>query len=100
MSVVRYEKHGQTATLSLNRPEANNAVNGELIDGISAALHEVEADVDVRCLVLTGEGKMFCSGIDFAGVAQSGFPIASRSARHSSSLRTLTTHHSSSPSQG
>jgi len=70
MSVVLYEKHGQTATLALNRPEAKNAVNGELIDAISSALHEVEADDDVRCLVLTGEGTMFCSGIDFAGITQ------------------------------
>ena len=68
MSVVLYEKLGQTATLSLNRPEAKNAVNGELIEGLTAAFHETEADSDVRCLVLTGSGTMFCSGIDFAGL--------------------------------
>ena len=68
MPVVLYEKLGQMATLSLNRPEAKNAVNGELIEGLTAAFHETEADSDVRCLVLTGSGTMFCSGIDFAGL--------------------------------
>ena len=72
MSVVVYEKSGRTATLSLNRPEAKNAVNGELTEALAEAFREVEADRDVRCLVLTGTGRMFCSGIDFAGLAQEG----------------------------
>ena len=72
MPVVLYEQHGRTATLSLNRPEARNAVNGELTLALADAFGEVEADPDVRCLVLTGSGSMFCAGIDFAGTAQSG----------------------------
>jgi enoyl-CoA hydratase/carnithine racemase len=72
MSVVVYEKSGRSATLALNRPEAKNAINGELTEGLAAALREAEADADVRCLVLTGSGTMFCSGIDFAGIAQEG----------------------------
>jgi enoyl-CoA hydratase/carnithine racemase len=72
MSVVVFEKSGRVASLSLNRPEANNAINGELIAGLADAFQEAEADAEIRCLVLTGSGRMFCAGIDFAGLGQSG----------------------------
>ena len=54
MSAVQYEKNGKTALLALDRPEAKNAVNGELTQGLAEAFREVEADDEVRCLVLTG----------------------------------------------
>ena len=72
MAVVEVRKSARTATLALNRPEAKNAVDGELTTALADALRQLEDDPDVRCLVLTGNGPMFCSGIDFAGLAQVG----------------------------
>ena len=72
MPVVLYERHGHTATLSLNRPEAKNAVDGELTEALAEHFQAAEADPEVRCLIVTGNGTMFCSGIDFAGTAQAG----------------------------
>jgi 2-(1,2-epoxy-1,2-dihydrophenyl)acetyl-CoA isomerase len=52
------------ATVTLNRPAALNALNGELVDALLAALHDIAADDAVRVVVLTGQGKAFCSGGD------------------------------------
>lgn len=72
MPVVLYERRGHTATLTLNRPEAKNAVDGALTTALAEQLQAAEADPDVRCLIITGSGSMFCSGIDFGGAAQAG----------------------------
>lgn len=66
-SKVRLEREGDIATLVLNDPKVLNAVSGEMLEGMNAALDEVEkADSGVRCLVLTGEGRGFCAGANFA----------------------------------
>ena len=52
-------------TLSLQRPEARNALSLEVIDALEAAVARVAADTTARVLVLRGEGKAFCSGLDF-----------------------------------
>lgn len=72
MPSVEYEKHGHTATLALARPEANNTIDAAMTTALAEAFREVDADRDVRCLVLTGRGRMFCAGIDFAGTVQAG----------------------------
>jgi methylglutaconyl-CoA hydratase len=56
------------ATLSLQRPEARNALSPELIDSLEAAVSSVAADASVRVLVLRGDGKAFCAGMDLRGV--------------------------------
>jgi enoyl-CoA hydratase/carnithine racemase len=53
-----------TAVITINRPEARNAVNGEVARGIAAAIDEFDARSDVRVLVLTGAGGTFCAGMD------------------------------------
>ena len=63
-NTIIYEKRGQGAWITLNRPEERNAVNPELIQEMSAALNEAEADSDVRAVVLTGAGRAFCAGAD------------------------------------
>jgi 2-(1,2-epoxy-1,2-dihydrophenyl)acetyl-CoA isomerase len=52
------------ATLTLNRPDVFNALNAQLFDELMAALRQAERDAAVRCIVITGTGKAFCSGQD------------------------------------
>ena len=56
-------------TLTMNRPESLNAGNEELLSALSAALSTAERDDAVRCIVVTGAGRGFCSGADLkAGI--------------------------------
>lgn len=50
--------------LTLNRPEARNSLSEELMGALQQALNEAEADSSVRCVVIAGAGKVFCSGHD------------------------------------
>jgi 2-(1,2-epoxy-1,2-dihydrophenyl)acetyl-CoA isomerase len=56
-------------TLTLNRPEARNAMSGEMNDALQTRLATAELDPEVRCIVLTGAGKGFCAGGDVKGMA-------------------------------
>src|SRR5437867_3956345 len=58
------------AWVTLNRPEALNAMNGALMDGVHDALSAAAADADVRCVVLRGAGTSFCSGGDVGMMAE------------------------------
>lgn len=55
-------------TLSLQRPDARNALSLEVIDALEAAVARVASDAAARVLVLRGEGKAFCAGMDLRGV--------------------------------
>lgn len=57
------------ATLTLNRPEARNAMTGEMLDALSEAVPRLGADPEVRVVVLTGAGGAFCAGGDVKGFA-------------------------------
>lgn len=58
------------ATITFNRPKALNALNGMLLDELAAAIDEIEADEDIRVLVLTGAGeKSFVAGADITELA-------------------------------
>jgi enoyl-CoA hydratase len=63
------------AVITINRPEARNAVNGEVARGIAAAVDESEARNDVRVLVLTGAGGTFCAGMDLKGFLAGDAPV-------------------------
>jgi len=65
MALVETEDRGAVRHLILNRPEKRNAMHGELVLAIGAALKQAWADADVRCVVLRGAGGMFSSGMDF-----------------------------------
>lgn len=52
------------AWIRLNRPASMNAVNGELRRALAGAVRDAERSADVRCVVVTGTGKAFCSGAD------------------------------------
>jgi enoyl-CoA hydratase/carnithine racemase len=64
MPLVRSEDRGSIRHLVINRPEKRNALNGETIQELGAAIEAAAADDDVRVLVLRGEGAMFSSGMD------------------------------------
>lgn len=59
-------------TLTLNRPEARNAMTGAMVQALQSQLADAELDPAVRCIVLTGSGKGFCAGGDVKGMAASG----------------------------
>jgi enoyl-CoA hydratase len=63
MSVV-YEKRGPFAVVKINRPEARNAVNGAVAQGIEDAIDQIEADDSVWVGIITGEPPVFCAGAD------------------------------------
>jgi methylglutaconyl-CoA hydratase len=54
------------ATLALNRPEKHNALDGETLRDLHAALLHIDGDAQVRVLVITGTGASFCAGADIA----------------------------------
>lgn len=69
---VRAVTGGSVAKVVLDRPEARNALSIEMCRGIVAALAEVSGSDGARCVLLSGEGKVFCSGADFAAVSGPG----------------------------
>src|SRR6266571_9343954 len=58
---------GGIAVITINRPEARNAVNGDVARGIARASDELDARSDVRAAILTGAGGSFCAGMDLKG---------------------------------
>ena len=60
------------ATVSLSRPYKMNALDPEMFDAINAAIDQLSADASVRCVVLRGEGRAFCAGLDKSSLAGDG----------------------------
>jgi len=61
---ILYNISDNIGTITLNRPDSYNAFNEELTTELQDALKQAESDASVRCVVLTGAGKAFCSGQD------------------------------------
>lgn len=61
---VLYEVDEAVATITLNRPEARNALTAEMKNGLTEALRRCGSDPAVRAVVLTGAGRAFCAGQD------------------------------------
>lgn len=61
---VLVEKTGRTTVVTINRPEARNALTKSVLERLSSALDEAAQDANVRCVVLTGAGGHFCAGAD------------------------------------
>ena len=59
-------------TITLNRPQARNAMSGAMTSALADQLAKAELDPEVRCVVLTGAGNGFCAGGDVKGMAASG----------------------------
>lgn len=67
-SAVLIENESAVRTVRLNRPDVLNACNDDLLGSLAAALKDAERDESVRCVVLTGAGRAFCSGQDLDDV--------------------------------
>jgi enoyl-CoA hydratase len=63
-TTILVETHGPVQLIRLHRPDALNALNGELIGELNQALDAAEAAADIRCVVLTGSDKAFAAGAD------------------------------------
>ena len=63
-TTIHYEVNDAVATITLNRPEAYNALNLALGRDLFHATLEADEDQAVRCIVITGAGKAFCAGGD------------------------------------
>jgi enoyl-CoA hydratase/carnithine racemase len=70
--VVTVEDLGPVRRLTMNRPNALNALNGELIDGLSEAIHAAGNDPAVSVVILRGAGRAFCAGYDLNEDAEGG----------------------------
>jgi enoyl-CoA hydratase/carnithine racemase len=68
--VVEYSVDDGVATITLNRPDKLNALNGEMYGGILAALDRTDSDDSVRAVIVTGAGRAFCAGADLSRGAQ------------------------------
>ena len=63
---IRLDVADGIATITLNRPEKLNAVNGQMIDELIAAADQADADDAVRAVIVTGAGRAFCAGADLS----------------------------------
>ena len=66
------EQQDRILILTLNRPDRLNAISTDMLEELSAKLVEANKDPDIRCIVLTGAGRGFCSGLDLVAVGERG----------------------------
>ena len=66
---VEYVKKGNVAVITMNRPEARNAINGEMAATMEAAIDQMENDPEVWVGILTAVGKAFCAGADLKEIS-------------------------------
>jgi enoyl-CoA hydratase/carnithine racemase len=66
--ILIVDRHGNYASLTLNRPERRNALNAQLIEEMDRALASLEEDASICALLIKGAGATFCSGIDLREV--------------------------------
>lgn len=66
-AVLLDHPHPAVARITLNRPDRLNAIDEDLLAGMYTALDQVDADPEVRSVVLTGAGRGFCAGMDLKG---------------------------------
>ncbi|MBS9375987.1 Carnitinyl-CoA dehydratase [Rhodococcus sp. B50] len=64
-----YERRGNIALITLNRPRALNAVNGALSTAVGTLLMQADSDDEIRVIALTGAGRAFCAGADLKTIA-------------------------------
>lgn len=70
MSEVRYDTDGPIVTLTLNRPEARNAIGASVQAALAVRLEQVRSRPEVRVVILTGAGTAFCAGGDLKGMEE------------------------------
>jgi enoyl-CoA hydratase len=65
------EQRGQVLVVTMNRPEAKNALSPSMLAGMTAAWDRVDQDPDIRVCILTGAGGAFCAGADLKAMTTS-----------------------------
>jgi enoyl-CoA hydratase len=73
---VLTEVDGGIAVITINRPQARNAVNADVAQGIARSLDELDGSSDVRVIILTGAGGNFSAGMDLKGFLSGDSPVA------------------------
>ena len=68
---LTYEREGPTAVVTMNRPEAKNALSLPMLVGMADAWEEINTNDDIRCAILTGAGGTFCAGMDLKAMGGS-----------------------------
>ena len=61
---VRFERQDNITIVTIDRPEALNALNGDVITELEQVVTALENDRDIRCMILTGAGRAFVAGAD------------------------------------
>jgi enoyl-CoA hydratase len=69
---LEVEQQGHVLVLTMNRPEARNALSPEMLVGLADAWDRIDSDDEIRCAILTGAGGVFCSGADLKAMNASG----------------------------
>ena len=72
MNGLLFERVGPVAWLTLDRPDAANAIDVPMAKALMETTIECDEDPAIRCVILTGNGRMFCAGGDVAGFAKMG----------------------------
>ena len=67
---IKYEVNDGIAYVTINRPQAMNALNTQVLDELYAAFTQFEGDADAKAAIVTGEGKAFVAGADIAQMKQ------------------------------
>ncbi|AMQ84247.1 MULTISPECIES: enoyl-CoA hydratase [Pseudomonas] len=71
---ILLETHGRVGLITLNRPQALNALNAQLVSEVNRALDGFEADANIGCIVITGSTKAFAAGADIKEMADLTYP--------------------------
>ncbi|HLV53373.1 MAG TPA: enoyl-CoA hydratase/isomerase family protein, partial [Cryomorphaceae bacterium] len=78
MATLKVERSGAVVQITMNRPEVFNSFNRDMALAMQKALVECDTDPEVRCVVITGEGKAFSAGQDLKEVTDpNGPPLTS-----------------------
>ncbi len=70
---ILLDKREAIGIITLNRPQALNAFNGQLMDELTAAVRELEADEEIGCMIITGSEKAFAAGADIKEIADKNY---------------------------
>ena len=87
-SVLLIESNDGVTVLTLNRPQAMNALSGESISALAKAFKELAVDTDTRVVILTGSGRAFCAGLDLNELSAKG-PVNATGLLDSENLMTV-----------
>jgi enoyl-CoA hydratase len=87
MTIVNIDRQDTVATVTLNRPEAMNALSGAMMVAITEALAQVDADPAIRAIVITGAGeRAFCAGLDLKEVGTHGLSLSPTGVRAANAI--------------